>query len=142
MRNTLKLAICAFLWIWPINVASAEENNLAPEAQKVVESQLLAFRARDNEAAFSHASPSIRSMMGGSSERFIGMVRGDYEAIYSAKSFAFGRNKLDGRTAYQEVLLTGPNGKDWKALYTLTKQPDGTWKISGVRLLKDSGSST
>jgi len=34
------------------------------------------------------------------------------------------------------VLISGPDGKDWTALYFLVKQPDGSYKINGVQMLQ------
>ena len=36
------------------------------------------------------------------------------------------------------MFLVGPDGKSWVALYTLQRQPDGTWKIDGCVLLPDN----
>jgi hypothetical protein len=33
-------------------------------------------------------------------------------------------------------------GADWLALYTLEKQPDGAWRITGCQLTKAPGTST
>jgi len=39
----------------------------------------------------------------------------------------------------QEVVLIGPNGQEWLALYAMEQQPDGSWKIAGVRLVRQEG---
>ncbi len=36
----------------------------------------------------------------------------------------------------QEVLISGPDGKDWTALYQVVKQPDGSYKINGVHIVR------
>jgi hypothetical protein len=42
----------------------------------------------------------------------------------------------------QEVLLVGPDGKDYVALYTLELQPDGVYRITGVSLKEAKTLST
>ncbi len=37
----------------------------------------------------------------------------------------------------QEVTLIDANGQAWLALYTMEQQPDGSWKIAGVRLVRE-----
>ena len=34
----------------------------------------------------------------------------------------------------QQVLIVGPDGKDYEAVYTLDLQPDGTHRITGCSL--------
>jgi hypothetical protein len=38
----------------------------------------------------------------------------------------------------QRVFITGPDGANYVAEYALQQQPDGTWKINGVTLVKDT----
>lgn len=111
------------------------------KAQQVIDSQINAFRSGQHEEAFSYASPNLRKFFG-STERFIEMVRGGYGAIYGARNWSFGRSRLDERTLYQEVLLTGPKGGNWVALYSLQQQADGSWKITAVHMRKAQAQST
>lgn len=115
--------------------------DLGNAAQSVISGQINAFKARDHERAFSYAAPSLQGIFK-TTDRFIGMVKGGYGAIYGARGWSYGRNRLVSDKLYQEVIVTGPAGGDWLALYTLTKQADGTWKISGVQLKKAPTSST
>lgn len=102
-------------------------------AESVIGGQISAFRAGDHEEAYSYAAPSIRQIFG-STDRFIGMVKKGYGAIYGARNWSFGRGEARGDALVQEVLLVGPQGKDWVALYTLRKQADGSWRIAGVQM--------
>ncbi|MEP0945194.1 MAG: DUF4864 domain-containing protein [Rhizobiaceae bacterium] len=110
---------------------------LPPQLQKTAESiiggQISAFKAGDHDAAYGYAAPSIRQIFG-STDRFIGMVKKGYGPIYGARNWSFGRGEARGDALIQEVLLIGPQGRDWVALYTLRKQPDGTWRIAGVQM--------
>ena len=40
-----------------------------------------------------------------------------------------------------KVFLVGPDGKSYVALYTLQRQPDGSWRINGCTLIEDSGAT-
>ena len=113
------------------------EPKLSPELQQTAESiiggQISAFRAGDHETAYGFAAPSIKQIFG-STDRFIGMVKKGYGPIYGARNWSFGRGEARGDALIQEVLLIGPQGKDWVALYTLRKQSDGSWRIAGVQM--------
>jgi ketosteroid isomerase-like protein len=37
------------------------------------------------------------------------------------------------------MTVVGPDGKSYTALYSMEKQPDGTWRISGCTLLEIPG---
>jgi hypothetical protein len=68
---------------------------------------------------------------------FMGMVRGGYQPVYRPKTWSHARSRVaDDGQVYQEVLITDQQGQNWAALYSLQKQPDGRWKITGVALRK------
>ncbi|MEL6966263.1 MAG: DUF4864 domain-containing protein [Pseudomonadota bacterium] len=119
------------------NVQTAESK----AAQMVIDGQFKAFRAQDHDGAFSYAAPTLRKMFG-STDRFIGMVKGGYNAIYGAQRWEFGRHRTRSGALYQEVMLVGPLGRNWVALYTMRKQSDGTWKIAGVQIKETDNRST
>lgn len=107
--------------------------------RQTIEGQLSAFRAQDAEAAFAFAAPRIK-MMFGTPERFIAMVRRGYGAVYDAREPTFLRSRVIGEGAYaQEVALVDRDGKSWTALYTLERQPDGSWRITGCYLREADG---
>ena len=111
-------------------------------AQGSIEAQLRAFQSSDNALAYSFAAPNITRIFP-NVEAFMGMVQNGYMPVARPKNFAFGKveESSDGRIA-QEVLLVGPDGKDYRALYTLEQQPDGTFRITGVSLRASSSLST
>ena len=109
--------------------------------QMIIDDQFQAFRDRNHEQAFSYAAPTLQKIFG-STQRFIMMVKRGYGAIYDARSWSFGRSRLKEGTVYQEVLVNGPNGKEWVALYEVLKQPDGSWRIGGVKMVRANGTST
>jgi hypothetical protein len=103
-------------------------------AQSTISSQIEAFKAGDNAKAFSYADPSI-AMLFPNVEAFMTMVEGGYRPVQKPEQYSFGRTReLGGRQIVQEVIVTGPDGKDYMAVYQLLLQADGSWKISGVSL--------
>lgn len=133
-RPILTLAAAlALAWLAPV-MASADEK---ADAQAVIESQIEAFLANDAEAAYSFAAPGIKEIYP-NTERFFEMVKRGYQPVYRPDNFAFGRMKtLDGGLIVQEVLIAGPDGEDWTAIYVLEKV-DGTFKIRGVQMVKSA----
>lgn len=101
--------------------------------QNVISDQLNAFKSGDLNRAYSHAAPNIKNYFN-TVERFAGMVKHGYGAIFQSDSYVMGRNTIISGEIYQEVIITDPSGKQWQAVYTLRQQEDGSWKISGVKL--------
>ena len=68
------------------------------------------------------------------------MVRQGYKPVHRPQSFRFGEAALDplGRQA-QRVTLVGPDGRTYEALYSMERQPDGSWRIDGCTLLEIPG---
>ncbi|MGI9481978.1 MAG: DUF4864 domain-containing protein [Hyphomicrobiales bacterium] len=106
--------------------------------RKVIASQIEAFRRGDAEAAFSHASPTIK-MKFGDAARFVQMAKHGYAPVYAPQTFDFAEvsDKLGVPT--QHVRVIGPKGKAWLALYGFEQLADGAWKISGVILIRRPG---
>jgi len=105
----------------------------AEAARVVIEQQLTAFRAGNGEAAYSHAAPSIRRLYP-TVERFMAMVETGYGVLTNPEAHVFGRNTSFGGEVHQELIITGPDGKQWQAVYSLARQEDGSWKITGVKM--------
>lgn len=111
----------------------------AEDAQMVIESQINAFLTNDAETAYSFAAPGIKRMYP-DAEMFMEMVRRGYGPVFKPGNFAFGKSRPsdDGSTFIQEVIIADPVGRDWKAVYVLERQPDGSFKINGVHMLSAS----
>ena len=107
----------------------------------VISDQIAAFRADDGARAYSHAAPVIRQIFP-DPERFMGMVRQGYQPVYRPQSFSFGKVALSasGRPT-QRVTIVGPDGLSYEAIYTMERQPDGTWQISGCAIVRAPGIS-
>ena len=106
--------------------------------QDIIASQIEAFRADDGARAFSFASPTIKSKFR-NPDFFMAMVRSGYPAVYRPQSVRFGEVTRDLGAPTQKVHLIGPKGGAWTALYAMQRQDDGTWKISGVVMVKEEG---
>ena len=128
----LRLVVGALLLFAVPAIAFAEE--AVETAQSIIKQQIDAFLRDDARTAFSFASPEIQGKFLNES-LFFEMVKKAYQPVYRPGNFAFGRNKVAGDQVIQEVLITGPDGKDWTAIYQLVKQPDGTYKINGVQIV-------
>lgn len=105
------------------------------EIQRVITSQIDAFRREDGNGAFGFASPHIQSLFG-NSPHFMAMVKQGYPPVYNPRSVQFDELvTIDGRIV-QRVDLVGPDGLAALALYTMEREPDGTWRIDGCELTK------
>ena len=126
------LALVGLLLLAPV-VATAQSNDNAA-ARATIESQLRAFLADDGALAYSFAAPNVKQVFPDVG-RFMDMVKGGYAPVYRPQEWSFGRNQIlaDG-SQVQELLLSDKTGKNWRAIYTLEKQADGNWRITGVSL--------
>jgi hypothetical protein len=109
--------------------------------QATIQKQIQAFLHDDADAAYSFAAPGIKALFP-DKEAFFAMVKKSYEPVYHPGNYAFGRSKSidNGATIYQEVLITGSDGKDWSVIYQVTRQPDGSYKINGVQIIPNAAS--
>jgi hypothetical protein len=103
-------------------------------AQAVIDSQLKAFLANDGATAYSFAAPNVKQVFP-TVDTFMNMVTNGYAPVRKPRSYSFGKVEQTGPTSIvQQVLIVGPDGKDYEAVYTLEQQPDGTFKITGCSL--------
>ncbi len=102
----------------------------------IITQQLNAFAAGNGAEAYSYAAPLIQQIFP-DPESFMAMVKKGYEPVYRHQKFEFGASFSDnvGRPA-QRVTITGLDGVQYEAVYTMEKQPDGTWKIAGCYLAR------
>lgn len=121
--------------------ASAQAEDPVAEAQAVISGQISALTHDDAETAYSLASPDIRSLYPDKSV-FLAMVQKQYAPVYQAGTFAFGRSKLigGGEVVLQEVLISSKQGTDWMAIYEMRLMDDGSYKVNGVRMVRNTAS--
>lgn len=103
--------------------------------RSTIEGQLEAFKRDDAATAYTFAAPSIQRMFP-SQDIFLQMVRQGYMPVYRPKSYGFEAVKELGGGIAQSVRIVDEQGVQWLALYTMEKQPDGSWRISGCTLVK------
>jgi ketosteroid isomerase-like protein len=116
----------------PLEVRADEKADI----RAVIEGQISAFQADDGERAFSYAAPVIRQKFE-TAERFMAMVRQGYAAIYRPSEVRFGDLRQLQSGPVQEVLFRDSEQRAFTALYLMEQQPDGSWRIAGVYLLKN-----
>ncbi|MCY6380833.1 DUF4864 domain-containing protein [Hoeflea prorocentri] len=131
----LGLSIIAGLLMVTSSIANDEMD--VASARGIVEQQITAFLSDDIDTAYSFAAPAIKRLYP-EPQRFLEMVKRNYQPVYRPGNYAFGRalSDTDGDTIALELLITGPKGKDWRAIYVLNRQDNGKFQISGVQLTK------
>jgi hypothetical protein len=132
MRHVLPrllLALCLF----GIGPALAADEADRASVRTVIERQLEAFARDDAPTAYAQAAPVIREAFP-SEALFMSMVRRGYPPVYRAKRHSFADLREISGGLEQSVRIEDEAGEDWLAVYTMEKQPDGTWQISGCRL--------
>ncbi|RWE45743.1 MAG: DUF4864 domain-containing protein [Mesorhizobium sp.] len=110
--------------------------------QAVIDSQLKALIADDGARAYSFAAPNVKQVFP-TVEAFMNMVTNGYPPVRKPRSYSFGKVEQTGPgSIVQQVLIIGPDGKDYEAVYTLQQQPDGTFQITGCSLRASNSLST
>lgn len=137
LRSVLMIVLLAFMSVAAFAQSISETEKT--EFQRIIAAQIGAFRADDGPTAYSFAAPVVRNIFP-TPEIFMSMVKRGYSPVYRPQSFNFTEALIDplGRPA-QKMLVVGPDGKTYEALYSMEKQPDGTWRISGCALLEIPG---
>jgi len=137
-RAPLILAVVQLLWA---SAALAGDTEIKA-AQTVIDSQLKAFIANDGAAAYSFAAPNVKRIFP-TVDTFMSMVTNGYAPVRKPQSYSFGKAEQTGPSSIiQQVLIVGPDGKDYEAVYTLELQPDGSFKITGCSLRGANSIST
>ena len=111
-------------------------------AQAAIDGQLKAFIADDGATAYSFAAPNVKQIFP-TVDTFMNMVTNGYAPVRQPQSYSFGKVQQTGPTSIvQQVLIVGPDGKDYEAVYTLEQQPDGSFQITGCSLRASTSVST
>lgn len=139
---SFKFAALALLLAFQAAGMSAHAENLNPVEEKsiraVVEGQLAAFAKDDANKAFSFAAPNVRKAVG-SAASFMSMVRNDYPVVYRPASVAFLKPEGKDGDAVQRVQMVDASGDAWLAVYSLQKQKNKSWRITGCAVLENKG---
>ena len=106
--------------------------------QAVVQSQLAAFAADDATKAFSYAAPELRKTIG-SPAAFLAMVKNSYPVVYRPGSVSFLKAEGFGDGVVQKVQMADVSGTLYLAVYSLQRQKDKAWRISGCAVVENKG---
>ena len=110
----------------------------AVAVRAVVEAQLAAFAADDAARAFSFAAPNVRQAMG-TPDGFLAMVQRGYPVVYRPASVAFLKPNGKNDDVIQRVQMTDAEGESWLAIYSLQRQKNKTWRITGCSVVENRG---
>jgi uncharacterized protein DUF4864 len=113
----------------------------AAAIRQVIQSQMNAFRSDDWAATFAYASPAIQGKFQ-SPQVFRQMVTEAYQPVYRPRGVQFRGVQGSEFGPTQEVFVVGPDGLSYLAYYTMEKQPDGSWRISGCYLVRAPDQTT
>jgi hypothetical protein len=109
--------------------------------QAVISKQMNAFRLDDGEAAFSLASPGVRQVFE-SADSFMEMVRADYGAVYRPRTYRFLRSAILDGEPVQPIEVIALDGAVSIAVFSMERQRNRSWRISGCRLLESKQFAT
>ncbi|WP_431097357.1 DUF4864 domain-containing protein [Polaromonas aquatica] len=113
---------------------AADERNV----RAVVQAQLAAFAKDDADKAFSFAAPNVRKAVG-SAQAFMAMVRRDYPVVYRPASVAFLKSDGKDDQVIQRVQMADTSGTSWLAVYSLERQRNKAWRITGCVVVENKG---
>ena len=122
----------AALWLFIIlmtPLSAGEEEDV----QAIINSQIEAFQEDDFAAAFTFASPSIRSMFG-TPENFGKMVQQGYPMVWRPKDLLFIDFERNQYGRLQSVQIVDQAGKIHFLRYFMVSTSQG-WKIAGVEFI-------
>ena len=136
MRTIEAIAVAVALWA---STASAQELTAA-RSRAIIEQQFAAFARDDAEAAYALADPTIKEMFV-DADRFLAMVRDRYPPVYRHRSVEFGEFTELGDEASLEATIVDADNVVWTALYSLRREANGDWLISGCVLEKSEASA-
>ena len=110
----------------------------ATQVRSVVQGQLAAFAKDDANKAFSYAAPNVRKTFGTAST-FLDMVRRGYPVVYRPATVAFLTPDGAGNQAVQRVQMQDAAGNAYLATYTLERQKNKVWRITGCQVTANKG---
>ncbi|HSV44920.1 MAG TPA: DUF4864 domain-containing protein [Ramlibacter sp.] len=128
-RLLMLVALALASWALPLQAEPLADAD-ATKVRDVIVAQLAALAEDDADGAFATATPAVREAIG-SSGRFLAMVRGAYPMVYRAASVSFLKPEAEDDNVMQLVQIVDTQSKSWLALFTLERQPDSSWRISG-----------
>ena len=139
----IAFAVVSLLFASALFVSAALAGDAEIKAgQAAIDGQLKALIANDGAKAYSFAAPNVKQIFP-TVDAFMNMVTNGYAPVRQPKSYSFGKVEQTGPgSIIQQVLIVGPDGKDYAAVYTLQQQPDGSFQITGCSLRASNSLST
>jgi len=101
--------------------------------KQVISAQRAAFIAGDGDKAFGYATPPLRAQFG-DADTFMAMVHLGYPALLTARYTEFLEGAVIDGLIIQPLRLIDADNSVRVALYTMEKQKNGAWRISGCRI--------
>jgi hypothetical protein len=149
LRSARLLATLLAVLAFPLGSAIAQASTPPPAPltspemaaiHVVIQAQIEALKRDDYVAAYAVAAPSWKALYP-TVDAFSRLVRGRYSQLIRPKTMVFGTVMQTAQGPIQRVFLTGADGKAYVANYSMQRQPDNTWLISGCTVTRDSNSS-
>ena len=137
--------LCALGTAWPIAPSTAAEPAVRAADWKairaVIAQQRSALLAGDAGKAFGYASPGIKAQFG-DAPTFLAMVRAGYPALLTARYVEFLEGAVIDGTVIQPLRLIDSDNTVRVALYTMERQQNGIWRISGCHIAPSTVQAT
>ncbi|CAN7495968.1 DUF4864 domain-containing protein [Mesorhizobium caraganae] len=139
----IAFAVVSLLFASSLFISAALAGDAEIKAgQAVIDGQLKALIANDGVKAYSYAAPNVKQIFP-TVDAFMNMVTNGYAPVRQPQSYSFGKVEQTGPgSIIQQVLIVGPDGKNYEAVYTLQQQPDGSFQITGCSLRASNSLST
>ncbi|MEO7952894.1 MAG: DUF4864 domain-containing protein [Polaromonas sp.] len=126
-------------------VAAVHASPLTPTDEKniraTVQGQLSALARDDASRAFSFAAENVRQAVG-TAPAFLALVRRNYPVVYRPASVAFLKPESRGEQVIQRVQMLDASGDAWLAIYSLQRQKNKSWRITGCAVIENKGHMT
>lgn len=134
--TVVMLASLALVSIQPVAAQHAIGMSAADHdgIQQTIRGQMDAFQRDDASGAFGYAAPRTQQRFG-NANTFLDMVRTGYPPVYHPRAVDFTKLAQQDGAIIQSVELVGPDGAAYTALYTMEREPDGSWRIIACTLV-------
>ena len=140
--NNLKSILVALTVVFSfsfMNTIASERSydNTEKIVKKVISSQLMAFKEKNVEKAYSFAAPNIKRQFF-NAKNFGLMVKNGYPVIWSPKNYQFVKFSSNGTRSIQRVLFRSATDALVTYDYLLEKFKN-EWRIAGVIQVSTEG---
>ena len=132
----LSLGLAAFLSLDTSAALAATPQMRASDwksIKQVISAQRAALISGNGDKAFSYATPALRAQFG-DADTFMAMVQVGYPALLTARYTQFLEGAVIDGLIIQPLRLVDADNSVRVALYTMEKQKNGAWRISGCRI--------